>query len=160
MRFAALIFVILTSCYSFKGTSIDPEVKYFAITKVEDVSSAAPANYAIDFGLSLSNKIRRESRLILDNKKPDVEFECKVVAYSISAVAPVAGQTNALNRLTINMEVIFRDLHNEKNNWQKQFSKFEDFRSDQSFTEVQSLVTNNINKLLLEDIFNASFSNW
>ncbi len=58
------------------------------------------------------------------------------------------------------MEVIFRDLHNEKNNWQKQFSKFEDFRSDQSFTEVQSLVTNNINKLLLEDIFNASFSNW
>ncbi|HMW39264.1 MAG: hypothetical protein K1X68_01665 [Saprospiraceae bacterium] len=160
IRALIFFFAVTVSCYSFKGISIDPEVRTFTVSNVEDITSASPANYALDFGYALSNKIRRETRLNLDNNQADVRFDCKVTSFAVAAVAPVAGQPSAINRLTINMDVQFTDRKNEKNNWQKNFSRFEDFDASQSLNSVQDKLISNINKLLLEDIFNAAFSNW
>ena len=161
MRWPFLMFLMVTcGCYSFKGISIDPDVQTFKVSNVEDVSASAPANYALDFGLSLSNKIRRETRLDLNNNTPDVQFDCRVTSFAVTAVAPVAGNPSAINRLTVTLDVKFSDQKNEKNNWQRSFSRFEDFGANQSLGAVQDQLILNINKLLLEDIFNAAFSNW
>ncbi|MEP7195567.1 MAG: hypothetical protein ABI851_03555 [Saprospiraceae bacterium] len=160
MRIFLILSIFLFACYSFKGTSIDPDIKYFSIDPVEDQSSSAPSSYPVDFGLALGNKIRRESRLVLNNSKPDLKFVCRITQFNITSVAPIAGQTNAINRLTVNIDVEGINLLNEKNNWKKSFSRFEDFDANKSFSEVETIVLNNINKQLLEDIFNGAFSNW
>ena len=145
---------------SFKGISIDPEIKYFSIENIEDQSGSAPANYPVDFELALSNKIRRESRLVLNKKNPDLKFKCNVTQYNVASTAPVEGRANAINRLTVTLNVECLNVLNEKNNWTKSFSRYEDFDANQSLSEVQSKLLEKINKLLLDDIFNAAFSNW
>jgi hypothetical protein len=40
------------------------------------------------------------------------------------------------------------------------FSRFEDYPNSQSFEEAQSAYTEDILKLLIEDIYNKAFVNW
>ncbi len=154
------ILLVISSCYSFKGISIDPDIHSFSIPNIEDQSSNAPATYAVDFSVALTNKIRRETRLIQNNTKPDLKFICKITQFNVVAIAPIEGRTNALNRLTIAVEVDCINTVNEKNSWKASFSRFEDFDAQKNLSEVQSVLLENVNKLLLEDIFNKAFSNW
>lgn len=162
MRLVTFIFILflISSCYSFKGTSIDPELSTFFVENVEDISGSAPANYAAEFGYALSNKIRRDTRLNSKNSNADLKFKCTLTRFSVESVAPIAGQTNAINRVTVAVKIECTNHINEKGNWTRDFSKFEDFSANQNFADVQTVVLNNINKLLLEDIFNSAFSNW
>ncbi|NOT37730.1 MAG: hypothetical protein HOP11_10175 [Saprospiraceae bacterium] len=158
--FIGIVIFSLLSCYSFKGISIDPELSTFFVENVEDITGSAPPNYAAEFGYALSNKIRRDTRLSVKNTNADLQFKCSVTRFSVESVAPVAGQSNAINRVTIGIKIQCTNLLNEKGNWTKDFSKFEDFSANQNFNDVQTTLLSNLNKLILEDIFNAAFSNW
>lgn len=155
-----LVFIHFLSCYSFKGISIDPDVSTFVVENVDDVSGASPANYPIEFGLAMSNKIRRETRLNLNTINPDLKFKCTISQFTIESIAPVAGQTTAVNRVSVRIKVECTNTIHESKNWSSEFTKFEDFSAAENFVNVQTTVLNNINRLILEDIFNKAFSDW
>ncbi len=155
-----LLLIFLSSCYSFKGISIDPDVSTFLVDNVEDQTGSSPANYPQEFGYALSNKIRRETRLDVRNVMPDLRFKCTITRFSVESIAPTANQTSAVNRVTVGIKIECINAIRESGSWTRDFSKFEDFAADQNFVNVQTTVMNNINKLILEDIFNSAFSNW
>lgn len=161
MRIILCLFVFsLSACYSFKGISIDPDVSTFLVENVEDQTGSSPANYPQEFGFALSNKIRRETRLAVKNVNPDLRFKCTITRFNIESIAPTAGQTSAVNRVTVGIKIECTNSIRESGSWTRDFSKFEDFPPDQNFVNVQASVLDNINKLILEDIFNSAFSNW
>jgi hypothetical protein len=74
-------------------------------------------------------------------------------------VAPIADA----NRLTITVRVKFsfdaaKTPADKKLSFEQSFTKFADYRGDISSQE-QNLIRQ-INKQLIDDIFNAAFSNW
>lgn len=161
MRYLILYIIIFNSCsISFKGTSIPLEVKTFQIESVVDNSFNAPGTYTSDFQNALSNKIRRETKLKLNEKDPDIIYKCQISNFNVSSKAPAQGTVSSINRLEIVIQVQVTYPNDESQNWNRSFSRFTDFDAGANFSTVQSQLINSLNKLLTEDIFIASFSNW
>ncbi len=162
MRVAMGFFILpfFWSCYSFKGISIAPEVKTYSLLAPEDRSNGAPATYPVEFNESLNLKIRRETRLVLNNDDPDITFKCVVVQYEVTPQAPRGDGRANLNRLSVGIDVTFTNSKNEKENWSQRFTRFEDFAADANFNVIQGDLLRAINDLLTQDIFNKAFGNW
>ena len=161
---ARILFLVmaiwLSGCYSFTGVSINPEVKTYFVSNFKSNAINAIPGIAPDFTEALKEKIRTQSRLILDDVSPDVEFLGTIVNYQISSEAPQPGEIVALNRLTIVLAIEFVDHKDEENNWKSNFSHFVNFSSDVDIASVQEDLVLEISDQLMEDIFNKAFTDW
>ncbi len=157
ISFALFCFI---ACYSFKGTSIPSEVHFFRIDPVIDQSYNAPATYPVEFSEAMITKIRKESRLILNNTNPDIIFKCKITQFNVSSQAPQPGVESAINRLNVTIEVEYVNVLDEKQNWKSTFLRFQDFDKNVNFADVQQKLIEDINLILVDDIFQKAFTNW
>ena len=163
MRFIILYLflnICLCGCYSFKGISIPAEVNTFNLEQVVDQSYQAPATYPLDFYESLLSKIRKDSRLTLNTRDPDIRFICKITQFAISSQAAQANASSAINRLSVALEVEMINAKESKLNWKTGFTRYQDFDANVNFNNIQQQLTKEINNLLVEDIFNKAFTNW
>lgn len=147
-------------CYNFKGISIPEGAKNFYVQNFEDLSDLQLPNYNVTFTEALKDKIRNESRLKWNDTAPDVEFSGKILGFTVSAVAPIAGATTAFNRLEVTVEVTYTNRLDPKANWTKRFSQFDNFDAQQNLLEAQASILPGITTLLTEYIFNAAFTDW
>ncbi len=150
-------------CYTFKGISIDPNIKTFFVQNFENVAPNAPPTLAVDFTERLKDKVRTETPLALRNEEPDAEFSGRVVDYRVVPVAPKPGETVALNRLEIRFQINYTvNKEGVPGSWpsEKSFSHFAEFSNETDLISVQDELIRQITTQLLEDIFNAAFNNW
>ncbi|MBL7831623.1 MAG: hypothetical protein JNK41_11390 [Saprospiraceae bacterium] len=150
----------VSGCYSFKGISIPDNVSTFFVVNTETRASALPASFPLSFSENLKNKIRNESRLKYTETDPDLEFIPIVQEFRVVPIAPKPGETAAINRLELTIEIECINHKNEKENWKQNFKHFADFSSSENLLTVQDQLLKVISEQLLEDIFNRSFTNW
>ena len=157
-----LALTLLGGCYTFNGISIDPSVKTFTVINFENAAGNAPPTLAIDFTEILKDKVRTETRLLLNTDNPDVEFSGKITDFRVVPVAPRPGETVTLNRLEIKIQVAYFNNLDETKGWanDRTFSHFAEFDNNVDLLSVQEQLITQINAQLLEDIFNAAFNNW
>jgi len=163
------IYILLTAflfmapgCYTFKGISIDPTVSTFSVRIFETLAANAPPTLGVDFTERLKDKVRTETRLVLNTDNPDVEFTGKITDFRVVPVAPRPGEQVALNRLELRIRVAYTNNLDEKGGWvnERDFSHFAEFSNDVDLLTVQDNLVRQIGDQLLEDIFNAAFNNW
>ena len=159
-----LLLLIQTGCcYTFKGISIDPDVRTFFVQNFESETSNAPPTLGLDFTEKLKDKIRLESRLSLKNTDADVEFSGKVIDFRVVPVAPKPGEVVELNRLEVGVSIFFIHNKNDKKSWKsaRTFRHFAEFNNTVDLLTVQDqLLRDVIFPQILEDIFNAAFNDW
>lgn len=149
-----------SGCYSFRGVSIDPSVStYYVEQFVNNALNAQPA-LAQRLAEDLKEKIRTESRLVFTDTDPNIEFKGIVVRYDVTSEAPQPGETTAINRLTITTAIEYINNVNEDKGWKKNFSFFYDFPSSQDLSSVEDEAVRAISTQMMEDIFNAAFTDW
>lgn len=166
--FFALLSVcgLLPSCYSFKGTSIDPEIDTFFVNRFDlqlvAPSASAPPNLAFDFTEQLKDKIRNQTRLSLVNENPDIEFSGYIKEYNVVPVAPQADEIVELNQLWITVVVNYQNNQEGKSTdkWTHQARQFAEFSNSQDLLSVQDALIAEINDRLLDDIINKAFNDW
>jgi hypothetical protein len=158
---AFLTTLLLSGCYSFRGISIDyNQVKSYYVAQFIDNSLGAQPALAQRFAEDLKEKIRTESRLVLNDVSPDIEFKGSIVRYDVSSEAPSPGETTALNRLTITTAIEFIHNVDEAKGWKRNFSFFFDFPSSTDLSSVEDEAVSVISAQMMEDIFNAAFTDW
>ncbi|MFN6079962.1 MAG: LPS assembly lipoprotein LptE, partial [Bacteroidota bacterium] len=116
---------IFQSCtISLSGATLDPELKTFYIPNFTNNAENALPSLSQRLTEDLKDKVRAESRLVLSEEEPDIEFRGTLVDYRITAEAPRTGESTAINRLTITLAISY--FNNRKNTeiWQKNFSFF------------------------------------
>jgi len=151
------------ACYSFKGITIPPEIQYYVVEDYKLNFSSGdnfPANIEITFAEAMRERIRNESSLRYSTDDPDIIFSGTIKSFRVRPAAPEEGSTTALNRLDINVEIVYEDLTNEENNWRKSYNAFEDFESTEALTSVQDELIEIIFTDITERVFNDTFSNW
>lgn len=158
-----LFCLVLNGCYSFKGISIDPNIKTFFVQNFENVAPNAPSTLAVDFTERLKDKVRTETPLTLKSENPDAEFSGRIVDFRVVAVAPQPGEVVARNKLEIRMQVNYTvNKEGAEGSWtsERPFSFFAEFSNTDDLLTVQDQLIKTISDQLLEDIFNAAFNNW
>lgn len=144
----------------FKGTTIAPEIESVRIDYFENRADLIVPTLSQDFTEELKNKFTSETNLDLVDDDGDLEFKGYISDYRISDRAPTGNETASLVRLTITVKVDFTNKLESKQSFSRKFSKYSEFDSSKDLSSEEEGLIEEINKLLIEDIFNSAVANW
>lgn len=153
----------LSACgvYSFTGATV--EGKTLFMQNLENRS----ANVVPTLSPVLTNKIR--SRIIsqtglapMQTNTADYEITGAITGYnvSISGLGDAQQSQASQNRLTITVEIDFKNKLDTKSSFKQNFSRFADFSANQQLQAVENRLIDEIGNQLADDIFNKAFVNW
>lgn len=155
-----LLMSVLSCTFRFNAYDISSEVKTFSVAQFETTAGNAPPTIGQQFSEQLKQRILNDTRLQYRDSKGDIEFLGAVTSYQISPIAPQPGQTVALQRLTLRMDIECKSEKQEIKSWSPSFTRFADFAADADLSEVENRLVKEIYDQIIEDVFNRAFSNW
>jgi hypothetical protein len=156
-----LLTVLIASCYTFKGISIDyAKVSTFSLGNFPNNSQNVVPTLSQDFREALRLKVLSESRLGSTTANGDVEFNGSINNYQITSIAPQPGETTQFNRLTITIQIEFINNTDPEQNWKQSFNWFSDYDANENLPNVQDDLHEEIITELVENVFNKAFTNW
>lgn len=163
MNWGIFLIIVNLGCvpsYSFTGGTIPPEVKSINILYFPNNSSLGEASLSQKLTDALREKFTNETRLMLVNDGGDLILEGSITGYQTQPVAIQGNDKAALNRLTITVDVTYTNTFDEKRSFDTKFSRYSDYSSTSNLSEVQDQLIEEINTMLVEDIFNKAVINW
>ena len=164
-RIAVLVLALALVCqgcgiYSFSGASIPAEAKTVSVDYFPNHAQLVNPLLSDNLTTALRSAMTNQTTLDLVETGGDLAFEGEIVDYTTTPTAITAGQTAAMNRLTIKVKVRFTSRIDDTKDFEQTFSRYEDYPSDQELTSVQEALTATIIEQLVEDIFNKALVNW
>jgi hypothetical protein len=146
--------------YSFTGASISPDVKTFAInefvTRAPNVNPTYP-EYVVE---ELRKRFIRQTGLSYSATTPDLEFEGSITGYEIKPMSLREADQEAMNRLTVTIQVKFTNNKNHDQDFDSSFSHFSDFSTSVNLADVEESLLKDITEQIIDQIFNKSVANW
>lgn len=164
-KIAVLVLALAYICqgcgiYSFSGASIPAEAKTVSVDYFPNHAQLVNPLLSDNLTTPLRSAMTNQTTLDLVETGGDLAFEGEIVDYTTTPTAITAGQTAAMNRLTIKVKVRFTSRIDDTKDFEQTFSRYEDYPSDQELTSVQEALTATIIEQLVEDIFNKALVNW
>ncbi len=144
--------MLCVSCYTFTGSSLNPEIKTANISNFPNYSSLQNPNLGQDFTLALQDRFNQRTKLELINEPADINIEGEITDYSITAENTTASDTKAQNRLTIRVAVRYQNTLEPDKSFDKTFSDFEPF--DANSTQPSDNVVEEVYTRVIDQIFN------
>lgn len=161
--FLAGLLGLLTSCgvYSFTGASIDPGAKTVNVHVIENKAPYNNPTLSQKLTNGLKDKITSQAGLAqINSDGADYVFTGAITGYSTATVAATNVEQPATARLTVTVSIDFKSRLNPKSDFSQSFSRSADFDANQALNAVQDRLVDDINKQLIDDIFNRAFVNW
>ncbi len=150
-----------TCKYSFKDTSpIPTEVKTFRVNYLENRAQYINPQLSIQLTEKLKQKIISSTRLHQTNSD-DAHYDISgYVSQYYTSTTGISNNAAAVNRLSVSFHLIFKNTLDEKKNSEWDISNNFDFPATQTLSQVESTLTADIVKGMVDEIFNKIFSNW
>jgi hypothetical protein len=95
----------MSSCYSFKGASLAPELKTIQINNIRMETAGGPSNLALTINEKLKEYFQRNTTLKIINQNPDLLLEGSVTGFELTPQAPTSDDKAGLNRLTLRIQI-------------------------------------------------------
>ena len=146
--------------FSFTGASIAPQVKTISILYFLNRASLVQPGLSQSLSEALIDKCKAQTNLSMVNQNGDVSFEGEITDYNTVPLTVSADATAAMNRFTIAVRVRFKNNIDPKLSYDQSFSRYKDYDSNLDLSQVEKELSDEIIKLLVEDIFNQAFVNW
>ena len=159
----AMLAVFNSSCsFSLNGAST-VGLKTINVEYFENTSPLVVNYLSQQFTESLKERIRSTTSLSIVQGEATAHMSGSITGYAIEPISVQATNSNTppiagAERLTITVNVIYKNTVDKKLDFNQSFSEHQDFTGDIS-TQEQKLITA-INKQLTDDIFNRAFANW
>ena len=164
-KIAVLVLALAFVCqgcgiYSFSGASIPAEAKTVSVAYFPNHAQLVNPMLSNNFTNALRDAMTNQTTLDMVESGGDLSFEGEITDYKTMPVAITSGQTAAMNRLTVTVQVRFSNRIDDTKDFESSFSRYEDYPSDQDLNSVQESLTSTIVDQLVEDIFNKALVNW
>lgn len=156
------LLLIISSCgfYTFSGASISPEIKNIKISYFINEAENFKANLDRDITQKLTDFIIEQTDLSVNNDNYEIEINGKITSYDITPISISSNDFANQNRLSISVNIDFKNYINEKENYNQKFTRYVDYKSDQNLEEIESELNDQIIEEICIDIFNKTFVNW
>lgn len=156
----ALIALAMSSCYSFTGASLPPHIKTVAIPLTDDISGFGQSDVRQRMTDILTEKFTREGSLQVTNRsRADALVESTITSITDENVGVQQNEQLTTKRVTISVDVVYRDQKKQKDFWQRKFNQSADYPIDQTLAGLKSALQTAEDRLA-EDILLAVISNW
>ena len=157
---AGLINFISGCSYSFTGASVPEHLKTISIPVADDRSGAGEPGLRELFTNQLTQKFIDDNTLrVSDRVNANASLDCTISSFS-DAPAVVSGGDNVTSRrVTIGVQVIYKDLVKRKTIYEQNFSNYGDYIGTGGITEKNAAVSVAVDKIT-EDILLATVSGW
>lgn len=160
----AILFAItaIYSCsasYSFTGTSTG-DAKTISIETLTNRAPLTPPQYSQSLTEGIKEQFLRQTNLDLVKSDGDLQISGDIIRYTSNPIATTGSETTAQNRLTVSVNIKFVNKLDPTQNFDRNFSRFEDYTSSQSLSQVQDDLFLSIIDQLSQDIIQASIGNW
>ncbi len=152
--------LLITSCYTFRGASLDPNLKTIQIQNFQFQTAGGPPNLSLQFNEKLKEYFQRNTSLKTANVNPDLMFEGAITGFTVEPKAASSDDKGGLNRLTITISVKFTNAKNDEKSYDQEFSFYQDFAQTQTITAVQGELVPKILDQIVLDIFNKTAGEW
>jgi len=158
----ACIIYISYSCTGFQYTLKGGQIpgKTFSIENFENVAPLGSPAISIWVQDLLRNRLLKETSLKYKPEEGDANFTGTIVSYSISPVLGTGSTTVDLNRLTIGLKVSYSNGVNDKNDFTKTFTNYDDFKSSEDISVKEEELIKSIGNKLVSEIFNEVLVDW
>lgn len=170
--FKSCIFIlascILSSCYSFTGSSLSPEMKTVKINTFPNNAANNLPSLSQDFTVALQNRFLQRTTLKGAVEKPDLLIEGEITDYNITPTSVGASTTTtsgntiqaAQNKLTITVKVHYENNKDPKLNFDRTYSDEAVFNSDLDLNTIETAQVKIVNDRIINKIFNDIVANW
>lgn len=162
LLFVGLIAINFTSCcaYSFTGASVPPHLKTIAIPIADDRSGSGEPGLRESLTQKLIQQFIDDNTLqVSERTSANAVLECSIVSLNDAPAIVSAGEDITSRRITIGVRVIYRDLVKRLTIYEKTFSNYSDYPSNDPITGRQSAIDAAI-ELISEDILLDTVSGW
>jgi outer membrane lipopolysaccharide assembly protein LptE/RlpB len=158
---------LFTSCWPTSVSFMDKgsmpvEWKTFSVKTLEINAPTAPMSYAANLTEAVKDGIQNNTRLLLDPQDGDgeVSLEGSITNYIVTPVALQQGDNAAQNRLTISVNFNIYISAPDEDKMTLTSTRFMDYDASKDLSNVESLLLEEINKQIVQDVINKLLSNW
>jgi hypothetical protein len=167
MKYLSYLFLLLmtiSGCkvnYSFTGGEVPAEAKTVSVGDFISTAPLASPNVSQQFTNAMSAMLLTQTRLDVVDEQGDLMFEGTIVGYKVTPVAVQSDtESAAKNRLTMRVKVKYTNTFEPEESFEKEFSQFADFAAETNLYDIESDLIDEINEILVQEIFNASLGSW
>lgn len=158
-----VLVTLCPSCYTLKSAAIPPDLKTINISFFENNAPLVVPTLSQSFTESLKDRVRSTTRLSIVTGEGDASMSGAIVEYryapiSIPATNPNVAPIANVSALSITVHVKFVYDADKKLSFEQNFTKSINYTGDLSSKE-QGLIQD-INRQLIDEIFNTAFNNW
>jgi hypothetical protein len=158
-----LLCVWLSGCkahFSLSGATIPVEAKTISVAFFTNNTTLGKPSMSQKFTEKLRDVVSSQTSLALMKQNGDLQFEGQITDYNIAPVAIQSSDAAALNRMTVTVNVKYTCKFDATKNFEQSFTRFTDFDSKSNLSAVEDGLLEEVNRQLIEDIFNKAFNNW
>src|SRR5690606_5912458 len=159
--FPILGFLILNSCYTLSGSSIDPSWETIKIATFPNYAPYQNPKLSQQFTNELQDIFNQRTKLALTSEdNADLLIEGEITGYQQTSVAIQANEIAGKNRLTVTVRVRYQNAKDETKSFDRSFSAYEDFESNQTLQQAEPALLDSILEQLTTQIFNEIAMDW
>lgn len=160
-----LILIVAISCrvdYRFNGASIDySKIRTIEIRDFKNQARLVYPPLSQEFSEHMRDVFLRNTRLqLVTNRVADLEIEGEIIGYDLMALAVEEGHYAAQTRLIMTVRMRFRNNVNPQEDKEETFSAYQNFDSSKMLTDVEAQLVEELNKEIVDQIFNSTMANW
>lgn len=156
--------IIMTGCtvsYKFNGSNINySETPTLDIRDFQNQAELVYAPLTQVFNERMKDVFIRGTKLQLTSIAPSMEIEGEIVRYYLTPLAVQENNLASQTRLTMEVRYRFRNNVRSEEDKEETISAYRDFESSRMLTDVQDQLIEELTKEIVDQIFNATMSNW
>jgi len=109
---------------------------------------------------ALIDMCRAQTNLDMVSSGGDLSFEGEITDYKTQPLTVSGNEQAAMNRFSISVRVRYLNGFNDELSVDQTFTRYQEYNSAFDLSDVEAGLTEEIVKMLIEDIFNRAFVNW
>ncbi len=165
LPFVVLIIVAIfsgcTIAYKFNGASIDyTKTKTIAVAEFTNTSELVYAPLAQQFSEKLRDIYTRNTRLQVLKKGGDMQLEGEITEFYLTPMAISADTYASQTKLTVTINVRFKNNKNPQDDFEKKYSAYQAFDSSKLLNDVQDELLKTIMEEISDNIYNETVAKW
>ncbi len=171
MRAQKNILFLLTLCllsgcgcksvkYGLRGVNIPPDVQNISIKYFTNEASYINPTLSQKFTEQLKDKFLRETKLAVITSEGDYKLSGTILEYKTEPVATSSNTGAVKNRFSMTVKAVFECPKHKEMNFTENITKFQEFDASQNFQSLEAQLSEEVNKQVIQEIFNKIALNW